>query len=224
MLWGRHDDELLRTYQIVDKDIGMVLDREPDATVIVMSDHGFAAFDYAVNLNTWLLQEGFLSLKPGGANATLASIDWKRTKAYAMGLNALYINLAGREENGIVAPGGERDTIMAELKRRLLELRDPDTGQLAVADVTAIGKSTSRFAPDLIVGYAPGYRASWETALGAIPPDVIRENTDAWIGDHCISAGAVPGVLLGTQTPSVIKDPANEGSDRHDSEGVWPPA
>ena len=209
MLWGRHDEELLKTYQIVDKDIGMVLDRAGDATVMVMSDHGFAAFDRAVNLNTWLLREGFLAIdhpRAAGRDDTLASIDWKRTKAYAMGLNAMYLNLAGREPNGIVSTGAERDATMSELTRKLLELRDPDTGQLAIADVTPIGKSTSRYAPDLIVGYAPDYRASWETALGAIPPDVIRENADAWIGDHCISAAAVPGLLLGTRAPR-LSDP-----------------
>jgi hypothetical protein len=71
-------------------------------------------------------------------------------------------------------------------------------------------KSASPYAPDLIVGYAPGYRASWETALGGIPPDIIHANNDAWIADHCIDAAAVPGVLIGTQTPRVsdpqIKD------------------
>lgn len=123
-----------------------------------------------------------------------------------MGLNALYVNVAGREQNGVVAPGAERDAMVADLSRRLLRLRDPDTGQLAVADIAPVGKTSSRFAPDLIVGYAPGYRASWETALGGIPADVIRENTDAWLGDHCISAAAVPGVLLGTRTPR-LPDP-----------------
>ena len=122
MLWGRHDDELLKTYQIVDSNIGMVLDRAPAATVIVMSDHGFAAFNRGVNLNTWLLQEGFLALNHPDRDATFASIDWKRTKAYAMGLNALYINLAGRDEHGIVAPGVERDGLVADLARRLKDL------------------------------------------------------------------------------------------------------
>ena len=214
VLWGRHDELLLKTYQKVDSDIGMVLDHAADATVIVMSDHGFAAFDRAVNLNTWLWQEGFLALShprgtlPGmrGRDETLASIDWKRTRAYAMGLNALYVNLAGREENGSVAPGAEHDAVIAELAKRLKELRDPDNGQLAVADVTILAKSANRYAPDLIVGYARGYRASWETALGSIPLDVIRENTDPWIADHCISAAAVPGVLLGTRTPR-LSDP-----------------
>jgi predicted AlkP superfamily phosphohydrolase/phosphomutase len=198
MLWGQHETELLRSYQAVDGDIGRVLDGAGDATVIVMSDHGFAAFNRGVNLNTWLWREGFLAR--GGPSA---SIDWKRTRAYAMGLNALYLNLAGREEHGIVAPGAERDRILEELAKRLREFRDPDTGDFAIADVRAVGKSASVFAPDLIVGYAPGYRASWETALGDVPADVIRINTDAWIGDHCIAAAAVPGVLLGNRRPRV---------------------
>jgi predicted AlkP superfamily phosphohydrolase/phosphomutase len=206
VLWGRHDDELLRTYQAVDRDIGRVLERAGHATVIVMSDHGFAAFDRAVNLNAWLWREGFLALdhpRTPGRDEPFTSIDWKRTRAYAMGLNALYLNLAGREEYGIVAPGAERDRTLEELARRLREFRDPETGKAAIADVRAVGKSASRYAPDLIVGYAPGYRASWETALGAVPADVIRLNTDAWIADHCIDAAAVPGVLLGTRQPRV---------------------
>ena len=201
MLWGQHETELLRTYETVDQDIGRVLDRAGDATVIVMSDHGFAAFNRGVNLNTWLWREGFLAR--GGPST---SIDWKRTRAYAMGLNALYLNLTGREEHGIVAAGAERDRTLGELARRLREFRDPETGELAIADVRAVGKSASEFAPDLIVGYAPGYRASWETALGDVPADAIRINTDAWIGDHCIAAAAVPGVLLGNRRPR-ISDP-----------------
>lgn len=209
VLWGRHDDELLKTYQKVDGDIGMVLDRVGVDRVIVMSDHGFAAFDRAVNLNTWLLQEGFLRLKPdaspnAGSDQTLANVDWKSTKAYAMGLNALYVNLAGREPNGVVAPGAEREMLLEEITRRLTALRDADSGAAAVADVTKVGKSQSRYAPDLVIGYSPGYRGSWETALGAIPAEVIRANNDAWIADHCISAAAVPGVLLGTAAPKII--------------------
>jgi len=48
----------------------------------------------------------------------------------------------------------------------------------------------------MIVGYGRGYRGSWETALGAAPPAILEDNTDVWIGDHCINAEDVPGVLL----------------------------
>ena len=134
-------------------------------------------------------------------------MNWGRTKAYAMGLNALYINLAGREEHGIVQDGAERDAVIADLIARLRAFRDPDTGQAVIADVAQPAKSASRFAPDLIVGYAPAYRASWETALGDAPAAVIEPNNDAWIGDHCMAASAVPGALLGTRGPRV-KDPS----------------
>ena len=48
----------------------------------------------------------------------------------------------------------------------------------------------------MIVGYTPGYRSSWQTALGAVPAALIEDNTDEWRGDHCIDARFVPGVLL----------------------------
>lgn len=208
VLWGKHDSELLRTYQAIDRDIGTVLDQMPDATVIVMSDHGFAAFNRAVNLNTWLWQQGFLALddpQNAGAGEMFAHVDWRRTKAYAMGLNALYVNQAGRERNGIVHPGEQRDALVSELIRRLHDLRDPENGRNVVEDVSPV-KASSRFAPDLIVGYARGYRASWGTALGEVPADVLEDNADSWIADHCIAAAAVPGVLLSTRKPR-LADP-----------------
>ena len=194
MLWGKHEAELLGTYQSVDRAIGYVMDHESGATITVMSDHGFAAFDRAVNLNTWLIQQGFQAMSGD-------RVDWAKTKAYAMGLNALYINLAGREKYGVVHSGAERDAVLADLTRKLREFRDPDSGVPVVADVVELGKSASRFKPDLIVGYAPPYRASWETALGRAPVGVIEDNRDAWIGDHCMAASAVPGTLISTRKP-----------------------
>jgi len=193
LLWGKHQPELLATYRSVDAAIGEVLTRFPDATVLVMSDHGFAAFDNAVNLNTWLLREGFLQLDAS------RNIDWSRTQAYALGLNALYANLAGREKFGIVQPSSKA-ALLADLSRRL-------AATVFVRNVAPVGPTDSRYAPDLIVGYAPGYRASWETGLGEIPEGVIEANTGPWIGDHCIAADAVPGILLGTLR-SVIGDPS----------------
>jgi predicted AlkP superfamily phosphohydrolase/phosphomutase len=206
MLWGRYESELLRTYESVDRDVGYVLDRAKGATIIVMSDHGFAPFNSGINLNTWLWREGFLALdNPANAGDVelFAHVNWRKTKVYAMGLNAVYVNLAGREKNGIVRPGVERDAVLNDLIGRLRKFRDPANGQLVVADISPVGNSASRYAPDLIVGYARGYRASWETALGSVPSDVIRQNSDAWIGDHCMAASEVPGVLLGSRRPKL---------------------
>jgi len=168
VLWGKHDPELLRVYRAVDASIGEVMRREPDAELMVMSDHGFAAFNRAVNLNTWLAARGF------GA------------KAYALGLNGLYLK---------DKQAGD------EIRRQLLAFRDPLNGQPVVANLIATDASPDNrsIAPDLIVGYRAGYRASWQTALGEAPEGLIEDNDDAWIADHCIDPNEVPGVLFTTR-------------------------
>ena len=182
MLWGKHDADLLTFYRAVDESIGEVMRREPAAQLIVMSDHGFSTFDRAVNLNTWLLQQGLLGVDRA------RNIDWAHTKAYAVGLNSLYLTGADR----------------ADVRRQLLSLRDPENGRAVVetvADMHAAAANRS-VAPDLIIGYAAGYRASWETGLGEVPDEVLETNTDAWIADHCINAADVPGVLFTLRTPA----------------------
>jgi predicted AlkP superfamily phosphohydrolase/phosphomutase len=198
VLWGRHESELARTYQAIDALIGEVIQREPAADVIVLSDHGFTTFDRAFHLNTWLRKHGFLALKAGAAEGAemLANVDWAATRAYALGLNGLYLNLAGREKYGIVKAGAESRAVLEEIRGRILGYRDPESGQVAVKTVFSTGPKPDRTAPDLIIGYAPGYRASWQTALGGAPIDIATGNHDAWIGDHCINASDVPGVLL----------------------------
>jgi predicted AlkP superfamily phosphohydrolase/phosphomutase len=160
---------------------------------MVMSDHGFTSFDRSVDLNNWLYHEGLLMLKKQPDE-----IDWAHTKAYALGLNALYINQAGRERHGIVQDGGERRALIERIRAGLLALRDPADDRAAVETVTVpnVTGPNARVAPDLIVGYAPGYRASWEAAVGSVSPTTFDNNTDAWIADHCINAADVPGVLF----------------------------
>jgi predicted AlkP superfamily phosphohydrolase/phosphomutase len=164
ILWGKHEDELLKVYREVDACVGKVRRKEPNAKLIVISDHGFTTFDRAVNLNTWLKQNGF------GA------------EAYAVGLNGLYTTL------------GE------PLREKLLTWRDDD-GRTVIDSVTATHPTPENrnVAPDYLVGYAAGYRASWQTALGEAPPTLIDNNNDAWIGDHCVDPNIVPGVLFSSE-------------------------
>lgn len=214
MLWGSHEDELLVTYERVDKEIGRVLARAGDATVLVISDHGFARFDRAVHLNTWLWKEGFLALdNPANAGEAemFAHVDWSRTRAYALGLNAVYLNLRGRERNGIVAPGAEADRLVDDVARRLEAFEDNGKRVVAVAYKAREvyhGEAVAS-APDLVVGWNAGYRASWQTALGAVPPLMIEDNKDEWRGDHCIAAHLVPGVFLSNRK-SRLPDPRLE--------------
>lgn len=203
ILWGKHEKELLETYRLVDDAIGWVMERAGDARLVVMSDHGFAAFDRAVHLNTWLMREGFLTLDDPastGGEELFAHVDWSKTQAYALGLNGLYLNLAGRERQGIVRPGPEAELLLRVISRRLREFRDPQSGRQVISNVYSPRElfhgAALGLAPDLIIGYGPAYRGSWQSALGAVPAETMEDNKDAWIGDHCTDAYHVPGVLI----------------------------
>jgi predicted AlkP superfamily phosphohydrolase/phosphomutase len=190
MLWRKFDSDLLATYKMVDDAIGWTRAHSENATIVVMSDHGFSTFNRAVNLNTWLLSQGYLKLRTPiseDAHDLLANADWPHSKAYAMGLNSLYLNhAAGVDQSAAV---------LNEIAEKLKAFRDPDTAAPVVTSAWE-PHSRSEYAPDLIAGYAPGYRCSWDAALGGISRAIVEDNQDEWIGDHCIDPQFVPGVLL----------------------------
>jgi predicted AlkP superfamily phosphohydrolase/phosphomutase len=165
----------------------------------VLSDHGFTTFERAVHLNAWLKNRGFLTLTGQPADDTsLDNLDWNSTEAYAIGLNGLYINRKGREAHGTVVPGRQSQALIANLKEQLLAWRDPAGGKQIVESVYEEKPTAANaaVAPDLIVGYGRGYRASWQTALGGTPELEIEDNADSWIADHCINPADVPGVFF----------------------------
>jgi len=190
-------------YQRMDALVGKVLDRAgPEALVLVVSDHGFKSFRRGFNLNAWLLREGYLALVSGStvSEEWFRQVDWQRTRAYGMGLNGIYLNLAGRERHGIVQPGEEADALLAELREKLRGITDPANGQVAVREVFDTREVYSgpyrENAPDLLVGYVAGYRAAWESVNGSVMGEVFLDNTRPWSGDHCIDPHDVPGVLF----------------------------
>jgi predicted AlkP superfamily phosphohydrolase/phosphomutase len=193
-------------YRRMDALVGRVreqLDRR--STLIVMSDHGFKSFRRGVNLNSWLHQNGYLALKDGVAESGewFGNVDWKKTKAYALGLGGIYLNLRNREADGIVAPGEEARALKRELTMKLAGLIDSDMGDRAinaVYDSEEIYKGPYKEnSPDLIVGYSEGYRASWDSVKGIVRSAVFEDNNKAWSGDHCIDPSVVPGVLFSSQ-------------------------
>ena len=214
MLWGRYDEKLLPFYEAIDEVVGEVLDAiDEDTTFIVMSDHGFARFERAVHLNTILMREGFLTLddaRNAGRGEMFAHVDWSRTQAYAMGLNSLFLNRLGRERGGIVSEGSEEEEVLARVAARLLAFRDPDNGEPVIEEVYRPGEvylgENSLYAPDMIIGYRPPYRASWETPLGAVPSETVVDNEDAWLGDHCVAPQFVPGVWFSNRA-GAVEDP-----------------
>jgi predicted AlkP superfamily phosphohydrolase/phosphomutase len=207
----KHHEYVKRLYRRLDGIIGDINDRYGGkATIIVMSDHGFANFGRQFNVNSWLRDFGLLN--PRECSSILVDADWSRTRAYGLGINGLYLNLKGRERDGIVEPGEEREKLTKQLVARLKAVRDYN-GEKVIrnvyrADEIYSGNATE-LAPDLIIGYARGYRASWETVLGELTEDVITDNTAAWSADHCADALEVPGVLfcnkpIKAETPSLI--------------------
>jgi len=202
-------------YQRMDRLLGSVLSKVDDrTTVVVMSDHGFAPLYRQFHLNTWLLEHGYLRLKPGTsaeARSLFSSVDWGKTQAYGLGLNALYVNLKGREAEGVVDPR-ERAEVADRLARELAALRDPVSGEPVISRVYKAeeiysGPYVDR-APDLILGYNRGYRSSNKTALGEIPQDILTDNKERWSGDHAMAADLVPGVVFSNrpitaQTPTL---------------------
>jgi predicted AlkP superfamily phosphohydrolase/phosphomutase len=191
-------------YQQMDQVLGEVLPRLDDrTTLLVLSDHGFAPYYRSFNLNTWLLNNGYIRLKDGvksDSSEPFANVDWTRTRAYGLGLNGLYLNVRGRENNGIVPPGADSDSLMAELRTKLLAVQDPKSKQQVITRIDLASEAYqgpyARSGPDMLVGYNRGYRAGWQTILGSIPADDLEDNTNPWSGDHCMDYTLVPGVLL----------------------------
>jgi predicted AlkP superfamily phosphohydrolase/phosphomutase len=197
-------DVVMQLYHEMDTALGMALPYvDDDTTLIVMSDHGFAPFDMGFNLNSWLLDNGYLYLtNPAKRDEAeyFEYVDWGRTRAYGLGINGLYINQRGREWSGIISPGPEKESLMNELKNRLEALVDPETGEHPIltlyrADQVYHGTCVD-IAPDLIVGYNNFYRASWETTLGEFPLEWFVPNDDKWAGDHCVDTKLVPGSIV----------------------------
>ncbi len=183
------------------------------SVLIVMSDHGFKSFRRGVNVNSWLWKNGYLALKDGKTTSDewFKDVDWDRTKAYGLGLGGIYLNIKGREAKGTVGPGAEAAGLKADLVRRLSGLKDDEKGTVAINrlyDTAAIYSGPYKEnAPDLIVGYAEGYRVSWDSVTGKVDATIFEDNTKAWGGDHCIDPKVVPGVLF-TSIPLKEKDPS----------------
>lgn len=209
----QYGDAVLRVYKHMDAIVADVQKAMmPGAVLIIVSDHGFHTWRKGFNTNTWLVENGYMTLKAlAGDHAELVSqgsffpnVDWSRTRAYAVGLGQIYLNLKGREKFGIVDPSpashevrdgknypAERDRLLNEIRRRLLTFRDPKTGELVIENVYLgaeifHGPRMSR-APDLQIAFRNGYRTSWQTSLGAIPADILVTNMKKWSGDHCAS-------------------------------------
>ena len=221
--WG---DALLRSYQLMDAIVGdaMAAADRHDATLLILSDHGFASFRKSVNYNTWLVINGYMTLRTGvqakerdlemlfDQGQFWENVDWSKTRAYAMGLGEVYINLQGREAQGIVKPGAEYEALISELKQRLVVMQDPETGEHPVRRVLSREEVYRKFdpnmIPDLFVTNNDGYRVSWQTSLGGIPKDLLEPNKQVWSGDHCsVDPEIVKGIFFSNRKLTTTRAP-----------------
>ena len=226
MLWRFRDPEhpgyepdLAREYSTLieqhyarcDKLLAPVLEKvDEDTLLIVLSDHGFNTFRRAFDTNTWLWQQGLLALKSGrkpgeDLGDSFAQVDWSKTCAYAVGLGGIYLNFKGREGQGILEEGAEADRVRKAIQTGLAGIADPKTQREAIASVSLREQIYSGpyavNAPDLLVNFRPGFRVSWQTAVGGFANSLIEDNNRKWSGDHIIDPDAVPGVLFMNQNP-----------------------
>jgi predicted AlkP superfamily phosphohydrolase/phosphomutase len=205
--------ELLAAYQRMDRIVGRARELAgEDALFLVLSDHGFGSFRRGMNYNSWLVRNGFMTLLgDAGETKTLEDlfetremfdkVDWSRTKAYAMGLGGIYVNLAGREAKGAVQPGEEYEQVRRDIIAGLEASVDPRTGERPVAHVYRREEMYNGFdptvIPDLRVANSLGYRIGWQTALGQVPREIFEDNLKAWSGDHCsVDPELVKGILF----------------------------
>jgi predicted AlkP superfamily phosphohydrolase/phosphomutase len=203
MFWRDRPDIVEKWYVKLDTLVGQVEQRlatpgRARTKLLIVSDHGFADFDHKVHLNRWLVDHGYLFTKQGEQGNSLQAVDWSQSKAYAIGLNSLYLNLAQREGQGSVQ-ANDVAALTDRLRTELMAWQGPNGSSVVQhvwrGDEAFNGPYTS-YGPDLVVGYGPGYRGSAQTGLGRWEQSCVERNQDHWGADHCIDPRVVPGVLF----------------------------
>jgi predicted AlkP superfamily phosphohydrolase/phosphomutase len=198
-------------YRRCDALLGSVLERVDENTLlIVLSDHGFGSFRRAFDTNTWLWQNGLLaftnSQKPADQQGEgFASVDWSKTYAYAVGLGGIYLNFRGREHDGILTEGADAERVRTAIQKGLAEYPDRETRCPAIRSVSRREELYSgayvKYSPDLLVNFYPGFRVSWQSALGGFADSLLQNNTRRWSGDHIVDPESVPGILFMNRAP-----------------------
>jgi predicted AlkP superfamily phosphohydrolase/phosphomutase len=211
----RYGDAIRNYYIYLDEEIGELLERfDEDTTVLVVSDHGARPMLGAICVNEWLLQEGYLVLEETPAAPIPfgeARVDWSRTRAWGEGgyYCRLCLNVAGREPEGIVAPG-EYEQLLEELTERLERVSGPDGEPIGTRAFRPqeLWREQRGIPPDLVVYFGDlGWRSNGSVGHGRhwtydndTGPDDANHDRDGL----CIVAG--PGVPVCERDDMTIYD------------------
>ena len=190
-------------YERMDKLVGRARQQiGPDEILFVLSDHGFKPLHTLVDVNAWLQREGWLTSREG-------EVDWSASQAAVYNLSGIRLNQVDRESQGRVGQG-EMPALRARIRDGLLALRHE--GEAVFQDVFVSAEIYSgpyvERAPDLVMGFAPGFGIYKDSTRGFVSAEVFHPNTSAWSGDHCFHPKSVPGVLfcnrkLASETPHI---------------------
>ncbi|MCP4213961.1 MAG: nucleotide pyrophosphatase [bacterium] len=195
-------EAIYHVYKAMDDFLGKLMPKlSKDDLLMIVSDHGFNAFNRGFHLNSWLHKEGYIVLKEGkeSSGKWYADVDWSKSRAYGQGLNGIFLNVKGREKHGIVDAKKETDQLKNEIREKLAKVTDPKTGEHVMKAVykreeVYKGPYTVN-APDVVIGYNKGYRVSWESAVNYIGKDLFSDNDRMWSGDHAFTRDQVPGIF-----------------------------
>ena len=209
--------EIIDYYVKKDNLLGEVLNKIDNQTALmIFSDHGFTSFERAVSINTWLVENKFMTLtndyNEKDEGALFKFVDWSKTKAYSAGFAGIYINLKGREGQGIVEKA-EKEEVINDIIKKLEDFKDPKNNQKIITHAYKREEiyygNYVKDAPDIVIGFEPGYRMSWQSAIGGLTPEPVIDNLKKWNGDHIVDPLHVLGVLFtnfktNNENPSLV--------------------
>jgi len=220
-----YEKAIQECYIDMDRMAGEVMEKIDDDTILfVISDHGFISWRRAVNYNTWLAQNGYIKQKQWDTRPMeledlfgersenfWPNVDWTKTKAYALGIGNIYINLEGREPNGCVKDV-EYNKIRDEIVEKMPRTIDPKTGMKPIVAVYRREDIWDDFdpkiTPDLRVTTNKYYRVSWQSTLGNIPEKRFYDVEANWSADHCSAdPSLVKGILFCNRKVKKEKNP-----------------
>lgn len=225
-------DTIPAIYEQIDAIVGEVMDEflRPEDTLLLCADHGFTSYRRGMHVNNWLVENGYMTLKDGLSTTDGVisfAVDWSRTRAYAVGLGMVFLNLEGREPEGIVKLG-EADALLAELSAGLLDATDPGPEDAPYAEPVRVVKDVVVMkdlypgpwgtldyrCADLMIGFDENYRVSWTTVSGNLSltkrdgavelRPVFANNRNNWCGDHASnSPQLVQGIFFSNRPVQV---------------------